>query len=111
MGRIASRIPFHGSAHNIIPKEEIHNWLPQLLKEDWKKNQHTAFAAVLMTRKSGDRTRNIDDEWRVKIVDKLNLAKAPSSWIEMLETVKTLDEAETKKVFGEGLPPGLKLLP
>jgi hypothetical protein len=28
----------------------------------------------------------------------------------MLEQVKTLDEKETKRVFGEGLPPGLKLL-
>jgi len=110
LGRIASRIPFHGSAHNVINKEEIQNWLPQLLKVDWKKNQQCAFSAVLMTRMSGDRSRDIDDEWRQKVVDKLTLAKVPSSWIEMVETIKELDEAETKRVFGEGLPVGLKLI-
>ncbi len=110
VGRIASRIPFHGSAHNVIAKDDVQNWLPQLLKIDWKKNQQAAFAAVLMTRMSGDRSRDIDDEWRGKVVEKLVLAKVPASWIEMVETVKELDEAETKRVFGEGLPVGLKLI-
>jgi len=110
LGRIASRIPFHGSAHNVIPQETIQNWLPQLLKTDWKKNQHIAFAVVLMTRMSGDRSRDIDKEWRDKIIEKLCTAKAPATWVEMIETVKELDETETKRVFGEGLPAGLKLL-
>jgi len=110
LGRIASRTPFHGSAHNIIPKDTVQAWLPQLLKIDWKKEQQTAFCAVLMTRMSGDRSRDIEEEWRQKVVDKLILAKAPASWVEMVETVKKLDETETKRVFGEGLPPGLKLL-
>jgi len=110
LGRIASRIPFHGSAHNVIPKEEIHSWLPHLLRADWKKEQHIAFTTVLMSRMSGDRSRDIDENWRNKIVNKLNTVKAPASWVEMLETVKELDENETKRIFGEGLPPGLKLL-
>jgi len=110
LGRIASRLPFHGSAHNVIPKESIQSWLPQLLKADWKKEQQIAFATVLMSRMSGDRSRDIDEEWRHKIIEKLTIAKAPTSWVEMLEQVKELDEKETKRVFGEGLPPGLKLL-
>ncbi|UZE96330.1 Hsp70 family protein [Alkalimarinus alittae] len=110
VGRIASRMPFHGSAHNVIAKDDVQRWLPQLLKVDWKKNQQVAFAAVLMTRMSGDRSRDIDEDWRNKVVEKLTLAKAPASWVEMVETVKELDEAETKRVFGEGLPVGLKLI-
>ena len=110
LGRIASRTPFHGSAHNVIPKENIESWLPQLLKADWKKEQQIAFSAVLMSRKTGDRARDIDEEWRQKIISKLHTVKAPNSWITMLEQVVSLDERETKRVFGEGLPPGLKLL-
>jgi molecular chaperone DnaK (HSP70) len=110
VGRIASRIPFHGSAHNVIQKDDVQTWLPQLLKIDWKKNQQTAFAAVLMTRMSGDRSRDIGDDWRKKVIDKLTIAKAPDSWIEMVATVKELNETETRRVFGEGLPVGLKLL-
>ena len=110
LGRIASRTPFHGSVHNVIPKEDIQSWLPKLLTIDWKKNQQAAFATVLMTRMSGDRSRDIDEDWRKKVINKLTTGKAPASWIEMVETVKELDESETKRIFGEGLPPGLKLI-
>lgn len=110
VGRIASRIPFYGSVHNILDKKDVQQWLPQLLKADWKKSPQIAFAAVLIARMSGDRSRDLDEEWRKKVSVKLAASKAPESWIEMVETVKELNEAETKQVFGEGLPVGLKLI-
>ena len=45
-----------------------------------------------------------------QIIAKLKLSKAPSSWIDMVEQVKELDEKEEKQIFGEALPPGLKLI-
>ena len=110
VGRIASRVPFYASVHNVIAKEEVQKWLPQLLTLDWKKNSQIAFAVVLIARMSGDRSRDIDADWRQKIVAKLIAAKAPTSWLEMVETVKELNEDETKKIFGEGLPAGLTLI-
>ncbi|ABM03063.1 chaperone DnaK-related protein [Psychromonas ingrahamii 37] len=110
LGRLASRIPFHGSAHNVIDKKEIQSWLPQLLSIDWKKNPQAAFAVVLMSRMSGDRSRDLDADWRAKIIQQLTLVKAAESWIEMVDSIKELNEAETKRVFGEGLPIGLKLI-
>lgn len=110
IGRIASRVPFYGSVHNVIGKEDVQKWLPQLLKLDWKKNPQCAFAVVLMARMSGDRSRDIESDWRQKIIQKLVVSKAPASWLEMVETVKQLNEDETKKVLGEGLPAGLTLI-
>jgi molecular chaperone DnaK (HSP70) len=110
LGRIASRVPFHGSAHNVIPQDTIHEWLPKLLQADWKKNQHIAFAAVLMSRMSGDRSRDIDDTLRQTIIKQLTSSKAPSIWVEMVADVKELDSEENKRVFGEALPAGLKLI-
>jgi molecular chaperone DnaK (HSP70) len=110
VGRLASRVPFHGSAHNVIDKKEIQSWLPQLLLIDWKKNPQAAFAVVLMSRMSGDRSRDLDSDWRAKIIQQLTMVKASDSWIEMVASVKALNEAETKRVFGEGLPVGLKLI-
>ena len=110
LGRIASRVPFHGSAHNVIARETIHSWLPRLLEADWKKHPHIAFAAVMMTRMSGDRARDIDYDDRVAIIDKLNIAKASSSWVQMVSEVRELDAAENKRIFGEALPSGLKLI-
>jgi hypothetical protein len=63
-----------------------------------------------MSRMSGDRSRDLDEHWRNKIITQLTNIKAPASWIEMVASVKELNEAETKRVFGEGLPIGLKLI-
>ncbi|CAG1022505.1 Chaperone protein HscA [Patescibacteria group bacterium] len=110
VGRIGARVPFHGSTHNVIPASVINDWLAIAFNQDWKKNPHIGFAATLMARMSGDRARDIDDELRSTILDKLKSSKAPTSWLEMVEHVKQLDEKEEKQLFGEALPPGLKLI-
>jgi hypothetical protein len=110
VGRIGARVPFHGSSHNVIPAEVVAVWLQQMLGQDWKKSPHIGFAATLIARMSGDRSRDIDDSLRVQISDKLRFSKAPTSWVELVEQVKELDEKDEKQIFGEALPPGLKLI-
>ncbi len=110
VGRIGARIPFHGSSHNVVSAETVEIWLLQLLDEDWKKTPQIGFAATLMARMSGDRARDINDEMRQKVLEKLKLSKAPASWLEMVESVKELSEKEEKQIFGEALPSGLKLV-
>lgn len=110
LGRIGSRVPFHGSSHNVIPAETAALWLKQLMQQDWKKNPQAAFAATLISRKSGDRAREIDETLRSEVITQLKLSKSPASWVSMVEEFKQLDEKEEKQIFGEALPPGLKLL-
>jgi molecular chaperone DnaK (HSP70) len=110
VGRIGARLPFHGSSHNVIPADIVCKWLDQIMSEDWKKIPHAGFAATLIARMSGDRVRDIDDITREQIISKLKLSKAPASWIEMVEQFKELDEKEEQQIFGEALPPGLKLI-
>jgi molecular chaperone DnaK (HSP70) len=110
LGRIGARMPIHGSSHNVIPPETATLWLGQIAQADWKRIPQAGFAATLIARMSGDRARDIDEETRGQIVEKLRLAKAPSSWIELIESHKELDEKEEQQIFGEALPPGLKLI-
>jgi molecular chaperone DnaK (HSP70) len=110
VGRIGARVPFHGSSHNVVSAAVVSEWLQSVLAEDWKKSPHIGFAATLMARMSGDRARDIDDNLRLQIIEKLKLSKAPTSWLEVVEQVKELDEKEEKQLFGEALPPGLKLI-
>ena len=109
-GRIGARMPFHGSSHNVIPADTASLWLQQMLAVDWKKIPQAGFAATLIARMSGDRARDIDEAMRLQVVEKLKLSKAPASWIDMVEQLKELDEKEEKQIFGEALPPGLKLI-
>jgi molecular chaperone DnaK (HSP70) len=110
VGRIGARMPFHGSSHNVIPAEIVCQWLKQMLVLDWKKIPQAGFAATLIARMSGDRARDIDEAMRLQVIEKLKLSKAPASWIDMVEQLKELDEKEEKQIFGEALPPGLKLI-
>ena len=69
-----------------------------------------AFAATLLARLSGDRERDVSEELRMQVMQRLRAAKAPVSWLRMGGEVIDLDEADAGRVFGETLPPGLRLV-
>ncbi|MBC7682022.1 MAG: hypothetical protein H7172_06790, partial [Ferruginibacter sp.] len=77
---------------------------------DWSQAEPAAFAATQIARATGDRARDIPDALRQQVVDRLTAARAPSGWIAMVREATTLDAADTKRVFGESLPVGLKLM-
>ena len=110
LGRIGSRVPFHGSAHQVVATETATHWLESILQLDWRKVQPAAFAATLLARLSGDRARDLDAKLLDQTIHKLRSIKAPESWVHMISEVRELDEADTKRFFGEALPAGLKLL-
>ncbi len=110
LGRIGSRVPFYGDNHTVISPHVAQHWLTEIMQSDWKKVPESAFAATLIARKCGDRARDIDDSIRQQVIEKLQQSKAPTSWVNMVESVHQLDEKEAKQIFGEALPPGLKLI-
>ncbi len=110
LGRIGSRIPFHGNDHDVIPSNIASDWLQRIFKTDWKKQQQAGFAATLLARRCDDRARDIDDALRLKVLDKLKQAKAPAVWQDMVVEFRQLDESQEKQIFGEALPPGLRLI-
>ncbi len=110
VGRIGARVPFHGDSHAVVPPETVALWLQQICTVDWKKIPQAGFAATLIARMSGDRARDLDPELRKRILDRLKAAKAPLSWLQMIEQVRELDAAEERQIFGEALPPGLTLI-
>jgi hypothetical protein len=110
VGRIGARVPFHGSAHNVVPPDIARQWLEQLLKVDWKKHETAAFAAAMIARVSGDRERDLDTALRQRVIDALSARKAPDTWLKMVSQVVELSEGDERRAFGESLPPGLKLI-
>ena len=110
LGRLGARVPFYGSAHDVVPRELVRRWLEQVLELDWRAVNSAAFAATQLARLSGDRDRDLDAEIRARVVERLRKERAPAKWVEMVETVAQLDSADQKLVFGESLPPGLRLV-
>ena len=110
VGRLGTRVPAYGSAHDVIPTATATEWLEQVLALDWKAVTPAAFSATLLTRLSGDRERDIDDRLRKRVIQRLRAAKSPASWLRMIEEVVELDEIDAGRVLGEALPPGLRLV-
>ena len=110
LGRLASRTPLYGSQHAVIPREQVEQWLPKLLEQNWQKEPMIAFAAVMICRKTGDRLFDISDDFRALVITKLKQNKVPDSWLSLVEEVKELSESESKRVFGDALPSGLTLV-
>ena len=110
LGRLGTRVPAYGSAHDVTPAATAAVWLEQLLALDWRTVTPAAFAATLLARLSGDRERDLREDLRVRVAQRLRASKAPASWLRMVQEVVELDEADTGRVFGEALPPGLKLV-
>ncbi len=69
-----------------------------------------AFAATLITRMTGDRERDLDNGLRNQIIERLTAFKAPSSWVLLVRDVVDMTAADEKRLLGDSLPVGLKLL-
>lgn len=110
LGRIGAREPFHGSAHNVVSPKQAEQWLNVVRKQDWRKNQNAAFAAVMLARVSGDRSRDLEPALRNDIAAQLRTVKAADLWVRLVSEHIALDETESRRVFGETLPSGLKLM-
>ncbi|MDN2709369.1 hsp70 family protein [Janthinobacterium sp. SUN118] len=110
LARVGARQPFHGSAHEVVDGATVADWLAALLALDWKKTEPAAFAATHLARMTGDRSRDIADGLRATILARLKAVGAPPLWQAMVSEVTQLDEANTKRMLGEALPPGLKLI-
>ena len=110
LGRIGAREPLHGTSHEVVPAEVAASWIQTLLALDWKQLEAAAFAAVHLARVTDDRTRDLPAELREHIAMRLQAVKAPPIWVEMVQKRVALDAATERRVFGEALPPGLKLI-
>jgi molecular chaperone DnaK (HSP70) len=110
LSRVGARQPFHGSAHDVVEATVAEQWLTAILALDWKKVEPAGFAASHLARKTGDRARDINETLRAEILHRLSAAGAPANWSAMVRDVVQLDQADEKRMLGDALPPGLKLI-
>ena len=110
LGRIGAREPFHGSPHDVVPADAASAWIESLLALDWKRLEAAAFAAVNLARVTDDRARDLTPALRGQVMTRLQAIRAPPAWIAMVAQKLDLDEATERRMLGESLPPGLKLV-
>lgn len=110
LGRIGGRQPFYGPSHGVVPAETASAWVETLLALDWKRLEPAAFAATQLARMTDDRSCDLPLALRERIMVRLQSSNAPKVWTEMVRHKVTLDAATERRLLGESLPPGLKLI-
>ncbi|WP_373045690.1 Hsp70 family protein [Vulgatibacter sp.] len=109
LGRLGARQPFAGSAHDVVPPDVAGAWIELLSKLDWKKTDGASFAAAQIARVTGDRGRDLPEELRERVAQRLESANAPEGWVRMVREQVELSMADEMRVFGDTLPAGLRL--
>ena len=110
VGRIGVRVPVHGSSHSVVPVDEATRWLDEVLSLNWRKVEPAAFAAVMLSRRCGDRDRDLSPEARDRVIAKLKTQKGSERWVSLVREVVELDAADERRVIGDSLPVGLELI-
>ncbi len=109
LGRIGGRVPVYGPLDCVVSAEVVETWLERVLALPQTERQQM-FPFMQLARKTGDRYRDISDELRERIVERLHNADAPQHYCKLVEEGGHLDEEEQRLIFGESLPVGLKIL-
>lgn len=111
LSRLGARDLLYGSADRVVPSREVVKWINQAKKIKWQQKNGIINFLTRAARKTGDRTRDIEEKDQEDIIELMETLNAKSSEIKMI-TEKTESELEDKNAqFGEKLPAGLILKP
>lgn len=108
VGRIGSRQPLYGPLNAVVAADTAARWSSELLKLGVD-SPTAAFALMQLTRKTGDRYRDVDPNTRGTVLKRLRDAAAPAHLLELIAEGGTLAGEEQGRAFGESLPTGLRL--
>lgn len=109
LGRLGARVPVQGATHRVVSTETATKWIDALLALDHKRHDGAPFALSQLARRTGDRSRDVDDATREKVLAALTAAKAPDSWKQLVAEVVQLSAADEARALGDTLPIGLAL--
>jgi hypothetical protein len=107
-GRLGARVPLYGPLSSIVPPEHAGAWLDALLVIKGASPDLVA-AIVQIGTLTGDSLRDLDAAVILRARQRLSEANVDEAWARPLHEVLTTSPADANRVFGEPLPPGLRL--
>ncbi len=107
LGRLGARVPVHGASHRVVAPEIAAEWAEVLIKLDPGQHDGALFALSQLARRTGDRSRDLDDALRTRVL--AALAPSPESWRRSVAEVVQLTQSDEARALGDTLPVGLAL--
>ena len=110
LSRVGARVPLYGPLNAVIAPARIQDWLAQLCAWDWPEPDKAAFPLAQLGRRTGDRTRDLDDATRARLAAVVRAMPGGERAAVLVEQVVDLEAREERVALGDTLPAGLKLV-
>jgi hypothetical protein len=113
LGRLGARVPLYGPANSAVSKEVAERWTAPLLQVEpstARETEDLIFALSQLARVSSDRTRDLDDQTRDRVLDRLNALGADDDAMAPVREFQELRSKAQGVALGDALPIGLKLV-
>ncbi len=110
LGRLGSRVPTYGPLNAVVDTAEVEQWLEQLLLRTATDHESAYQLALLQcARMVNDRYRDVDNELRQRVLQRLEQMAAPEHYLTLVRSGGQLAAEEANQILGEALPLGLTL--
>ena len=110
LSRVGARVPLYGPLNAVVPPSKVAEWVAQLLAWDWPEPDRAAFPLAQLGRRTGDRTRDLDDGARAKLAAAVRAMPGGDRAAALIEQVIALEAREERVALGDTLPAGLRLV-
>ena len=98
----------YGPLNTVVPIETATRWLETLIELDADDSQ-SLFAALLLSRRTDDRYRDLPPATRDAVLGWFDRHSAPHHFTHLVHDGGQLDTEEQVRAFGESLPKGLRI--
>jgi molecular chaperone DnaK (HSP70) len=109
LSRLGARAPLYAPLNVVVSAKKVGEWLPALLAGDWPEPEKVAFALAQLGRRTGDRSRDLDDKLRAELAAKVRSLPGGERAAVLVEQVVELEAREERVAMGDTLPAGLRL--
>ena len=112
-GPAGARTPLYGPANTTVPKEMAERWVDAVLGRTYAEGRETAdavFTLSQLARVSGDRSRDVDPDLRLRVIDRLRALGADQEAIRPVIEYTEREALEQGQALGDALPVGLRLI-
>jgi hypothetical protein len=110
LSRIGARVPLYGPLNAVVPPSRVAEWIGPLVEWDWPEPDKVAFPLAQLGRRTGDRTRDLDDATRGKLAAAVRAMPGGDRAAALVEQVVALEAREERVALGDTLPAGLRLV-
>ncbi|MEZ4360948.1 MAG: Hsp70 family protein [Kofleriaceae bacterium] len=109
LSRLGARVLLYGPLNAVISPRKVSEWLPPLLTGAWPEPEKVAFALAQLGRRTGDRSRDLDDAQRAQLAAAVRTLPGGERAAVLVEQVVELEAREERVAMGDTLPWGLRL--